>query len=259
MAIPQEVERYFQEIKKYPLLSPQEEKELAQKLKRGDKEAKEKFICCNLKLVVSIALDFWRKFPFADLMDLIQEGNSGLLRAVEKFNPDLGFKFSTYATFWINQAISRNLRRNLRISLKLPERLSATRIEKLPERERSEVMKLRKGIESLEELEERLGFNSEEFCFTQEGNSETAQKEIVVEEALKLMEKLLTPRELEVIKLRFGLNSDHRIFTLEDAAKVLALSRERIRQIEKTALNKLKSNPQFRKLAKKYLNTGAPS
>lgn len=265
------VRMYLKEIGRVPLLSPEEEKELAERMAQGDEEAKNKLVEANLRLVVSIAKRYVGKGMF--FLDLIQEGNIGLMKAVEKFDYEKGFKFSTYATWWIRQAITRAIAdqaRTIRIPVHMVEtihkvsRYSRQMLQELgreataeeigekmnmpPEKVR-EIMKIAQDPVSLEtpigeEEDSHLGdfIPDEEAPQPSEIASATILREVIEREL-----HTLTPREELVIKLRFGL-LDGRSRTLEEVGTQFNITRERIRQIEAKALRKLRHPSRARHL-----------
>jgi len=257
------VRMYLKEIGRVELLSAEEEIELAQRIEQGDKEAKRRLAEANLRLVVSIA----RKYAGRGLMflDLIQEGNMGLMKAVEKFDHKKGFKFSTYATWWIRQAISRaiadqartiripvhmveTINKFIRVSRQLHQELGR---EPLPEEVAKElgittdkvreIMKIAQEPISLEtpvgeENDSSLGDFIEDHDVT--APADAASYELLKEQIGEVLDTL-TEREESVLRLRFGLD-DGRSRTLEEVGKVFGVTRERIRQIEAKALRKLR-------------------
>ncbi len=270
------VRLYLREIGKIPLLSGEEEIELANRIKEGDKEAKDKMINANMRLVVSIAKKYVGRG--LDLLDLVQEGNTGLLRAVEKFDPDRGFKFSTYATWWIRQAITRAiadqsrtiripvhmfetinkmLRTQRRLTQELGREPTNEEIAKEMEMEVDKIdhiQKIRQEISSLdapvrdEEEDSKLGdFIEDEESATPE-EAATSQ---LLKEHVNTMLDILSPREQKILKMRFGLE-DGRGRTLEEVGQEFGVTRERIRQIEAKALAKLRKNRESKSL-KDYL------
>ena len=270
------VRLYLREIGKIPLLSPEEEAELAQRVVKGDKKAKDKMVEANMRLVVSIAKRYSGRG--LDLLDLIQEGNTGLLRAVEKFDPEKGFKFSTYATWWIRQAITRAIAdqaRTIRIPVHMVETIhkvsrisrqllqeygheaSAEEIAEVmgvtPDKVR-EIMKIAQDPVSLEtpigeEEDSHLGdFIPDE---DSPAPAEAASYTLLREQLAEVLHTL-NPREEQVLKLRFGLD-DGRTRTLEEVGHEFNITRERIRQIEAKALRKLR-HPSRSKRLKDYLD-----
>ena len=266
------VRLYLREIGKIPLLNAEQELALAQRVVAGDKEAKDQMAEANLRLVVSIAKRYVGRG--LDLLDLIEEGNTGLLRAVEKFDPDKGFKFSTYATWWIRQAITRAIAdqaRTIRIPVHMVETINKllrtqrrltqelnrepTNAEIAKEMEIDEakvehIMKIKQDISSLdasirddEEESVLADFIEDEDTITPE-ESATGQ---LLKEQVKDMLSALTEREQKILKLRFGLE-DGKQHTLEEVGQEFSVTRERIRQIEAKALAKLRKHKDARKL-----------
>ncbi|MBL8121639.1 RNA polymerase sigma factor RpoD [Candidatus Saccharibacteria bacterium] len=266
------VRLYLREIGKIPLLNAEEELDLAKRVVAGDKEAKDQMAEANMRLVVSIAKRYVGRG--LDLLDLIQEGNTGLLRAVEKFDPDKGFKFSTYATWWIRQAITRAIAdqaRTIRIPVHMVETINKllrtqrrltqefnrepTNAEIAKEMEIEEakvehIMKIKQDISSLdasirddEEESVLADFIEDEDTVTPE-ESATGQ---LLKEQVKDMLSALTDREQKILKLRFGLE-DGKQHTLEEVGQEFSVTRERIRQIEAKALAKLRKHKDARKL-----------
>ena len=270
------VRMYLKEIGKVPLLSPDEEIELAKKIELGDEAAKKKLAEANLRLVVSIAKRYVGRGM--QLLDLIQEGNLGLIKAVEKFDYRKGYKFSTYATWWIRQAITRAIAdqaRTIRIPVHMVEtinRLVTTQrqlVQKLgreatpeelakeldmPVDRVREIMKISQDPVSLEtpigeEEDSHLG------DFIQDDNVEVpadAATYTLLHEQLMEVLSTLTEREQKVLRLRFGLD-DGRPRTLEEVGRQFNVTRERIRQIEAKALRKLR-HPSRSKVLKDYLD-----
>lgn len=266
------VRMYLREIGKIPLLTAVEEVDLAKRIERGDLEASEKLTQANLRLVVSIAKKYVGRG--LSLLDLIQEGNIGLIRAVEKFDYKKGFKFSTYATWWIRQAITRaiadqartirvpvhmveTINRYIRTSRKLMQELGrdpaveeiAKELALEPERVR-EIMKVNQVPTSLEapvgeEKDSTLGdfIPDEETAARPE---DAASHELLKEQVTEVLDTL-NDREKKVLKLRFGLE-DGRQRTLEEVGKEFGVTRERIRQIEAKALRKLRHPTRSKKL-----------
>lgn len=269
------VRLYLREIGRVPLLTGAEEVELAKRIEQGDKEAKDKMVEANLRLVVSIAKKYIGRG--LDLLDLIQEGSSGLLRAVEKFDYTKGYKFSTYATWWIRQAITRAIAdqaRTIRIPVHMVETINKLirtqrRLvqelgrEPLPEEIAAEmemdvdkvnhIIKIKQDIVSLEapvgeEEDSKLGDFIED-----EDNprpEELATYQLLKEHVNNVL-ALLTPREQKILRMRFGLE-DGRGHTLEEVGQEFGVTRERIRQIEAKALAKLRKHRESKKL-KDYL------
>ena len=266
------VRLYLREIGKIPLLSSEEELELAQRVVAGDKRAKDKMAEANMRLVVSIAKRYVGRG--LDLLDLIQEGNTGLLRAVEKFDPDKGFKFSTYATLWIRQAITRAIAdqaRTIRIPVHMVETINkllrtqrrlTQELNREPSNEEiaeameievdkvEHIMKIKQDISSLDasvrddEEDSVLG----DFIVDEDTISpDEAATTQLLKEHVKDMLSALTEREQKILKLRFGLE-DGKSHTLEEVGQEFSVTRERIRQIEAKALAKLRKHKDAKKL-----------
>lgn len=269
------VRLYLREIGKIPLLNADEELELAQKVVQGDKRAKDKMAEANMRLVVSIAKRYSGRG--LDFLDLIQEGNTGLLRAVEKFDPDKGFKFSTYATWWIRQAITRAIAdqaRTIRIPVHMVETINkllrtqrrmtqelnreptieelAKELEMEPEKVEY-VIKIKQDIHSLDAGVGRDGDDDSEsvlgdFIEDEEAESPeaSAANQLLKEQVAGIL-SALTEREQKIIKMRFGLD-DGKNHTLEEVGQEFSVTRERIRQIEAKALAKLRKHKDAKKL-----------
>jgi RNA polymerase primary sigma factor len=266
------VRLYLREIGKIPLLNAEEELALAQRVVSGDKLAKDQMAEANMRLVVSIAKRYVGRG--LDLLDLIQEGNTGLLRAVEKFDPDKGFKFSTYATWWIRQAITRAIAdqaRTIRIPVHMVETINkllrtqrrlTQELNREPSNEEiakemeidvdkvEHIMKIKQDISSLdasirddEEDSVLADFIEDEDTVSPE-ESATGQ---LLKEQVKDMLSALTEREQKILKLRFGLE-DGKSHTLEEVGQEFSVTRERIRQIEAKALAKLRKHRDAKKL-----------
>ncbi|HOJ81834.1 MAG TPA: RNA polymerase sigma factor RpoD [Acetomicrobium flavidum] len=275
VSIADPVRMYLREIGKIPLLTPEEEIELAKRVEEGDEEAKKKLIEANLRLVVSIAKKYiGRGLSF---LDLIQEGNLGLIRAVEKFDYRKGFKFSTYATWWIRQAITRAIAdqaRTIRIPVHMVEtinkliRVSRQLVQQLGREPTTEEIAQALGLppEKVEDiqriaqepvsLETPIGEEEDsqlgDFLEDKESpNPEEATAGQLLREQLEEMLDELTEREREVLRLRFGLEDGH-AHTLEEVGKRFNVTRERIRQIEAKALRKLR-HPSRSKRLRDYL------
>lgn len=266
------VRLYLREIGKIPLLKPDEELKLAYQVKAGEKRAKDKMAEANMRLVVSIAKRYVGRG--LDLLDLIQEGNTGLLRAVEKFDPDKGFKFSTYATWWIRQAITRAIAdqaRTIRIPVHMVETINkllrtqrrlTQELNREPTNEEiakameidvdkvEHIMKIKQDISSLDasvrddEEDSVLGDFIEDEETVSPEESATTQ---LLKEHVKDMLGALSEREQKILKLRFGLE-DGRSHTLEEVGQEFNVTRERIRQIEAKALAKLRKHKDAKKL-----------
>ena len=272
------VQMYLKEIGQYPQLTAEEEKELAKRIEKGDKEAKKKLIQCNLRLVVSIAKKYIGQSSSLSFLDLIQEGNLGLFKAVEKFDWRKGYKFSTYATWWIRQAISRALAdqgRTVRIPVHMIESLSKfsqvkRRLfqelgrEPLPEEiaaemglEIEKVYHLMKISQETVSLQTPVGEDEEDSLleeFIADEKTPPPSKEAareLLKERLREILKDLTPREQKIISMRFGLENGV-THTLEEVGKVCGVTRERIRQIEAKALQKIREHQHLKKLKDYY-------
>lgn len=269
------VRMYLKEIGKVPLLSAEEEIELAKKMEQGDDEAKKRLCEANLRLVVSIAKRYVGRGML--FLDLIQEGNLGLIKAVEKFDWRKGYKFSTYATWWIRQAITRAIAdqaRTIRIPVHMVEtinkliRISRQLLQELGREPRPEeiakemdlpVEKVREILKIAQEpvsLETPIGEEEDSHLgdFIPDDDApapaEAAAFSMLKEQLIEVLDTL-TPREQKVLRLRFGLD-DGRARTLEEVGKKFDVTRERIRQIEAKALRKLRHPSRSKKL-KDYL------
>ena len=275
VALDDPVKAYLKEIGQVPLLSAEEEQTLARAARAGDADARRRLSEANLRLVVSVAKRYaGRGLPF---LDLIQEGNLGLMKAAEKFEPDRGFKFSTYATWWIRQSLTRAIAdqgRTIRIPVHLVEHINrvrktagellrkngreptaeeiAVRLEMEPDRVR-ELLQLAQEPVSLETpVGEEEDAHLEDFIQDEEAGIpvDEAGRQLLRRELMSVL-KSLTPREERVITLRFGLD-DGRPRTLEELGKEFNVTRERIRQIEAKALRKLR-HPSRAKRLRDYL------
>ena len=270
------VRMYLREIGRIPLLTYEEELELAQKILDGDEEARQKLAESNLRLVVSIAKKYLGRGML--FLDLIQEGNMGLIKAVEKFDYEKGYKFSTYATWWIRQAITRAIAdqaRTIRIPVHMVEtinkliRTSRHLLQRLgreptPEELSEElempidkVMEIQKIAQDPVSLETPIGEEDDSHLgdFIQDDDSPAPQDSAaytMLKEQLEEVMNTLTPREAKVLKLRFGLE-DGKARTLEEVGREFEVTRERIRQIEAKALRKLRHPSRSKKL-KDYMN-----
>ena len=270
------VRMYLKEIGKVPLLSPEEERALAELMAEGDEDAKRRMAEANLRLVVSIAKRYVGRGML--FLDLIQEGNLGLIKAVEKFDYEKGYKFSTYATWWIRQAITRAIAdqaRTIRIPVHMVEtinkviRVSRQLLQELghdpsPEEIANEmgmsVDKVRDILKIAQEpvsLETPIGEEEDSHLgdFIQDEDasepSEAASLTLLKEQLAEVLDTL-TPREKKVLELRFGM-IDGRTRTLEEVGKEFNVTRERIRQIEAKALRKLR-HPSRSKRLRDFLN-----
>ena len=268
------VRLYLREIGKIPLLSNEEEVDLAYRIVKGEKKAKDKMVEANMRLVVSIAKRYSGRG--LDFLDLIQEGNTGLLRAVEKFDPDKGFKFSTYATWWIRQAITRaiadqartiripvhmveTINKVLRVTRKLTNELNREpSVEEIAKEMGMEpekvdyVMKIKQDIASLDATVGRDGDDEDSVLgdfIEDEGRvspEDAAAAQMLKEQIAEILSSL-SEREQKVVKLRFGIGGG-RPHTLEEVGAEFSVTRERIRQIEAKALSKLRKHKDTKKL-----------
>ena len=272
--LPDAVQMYLKEIGRTPLLNSAEEKELAKRIERGDEIARQKLIQANLRLVVSIAKRYVNRSPHLSILDLIQEGNIGLSRAVDKFDYHKGFKFSTYATWWIRQAVTRALADYSR-TIRIPVHMVET-IMKYTQTKRRLMQEL--GREPLpEEIAAEMGMDAEKVHYIQKISQEVISLETpigdddedsVLSDFIKdetnmspdqlanhallrdqIREVLtdLTDRERKILGMRFGLD-DNIPHTLEEVGKVFGVTRERIRQIEAKALDKIRNHKNIKKL-----------
>ncbi len=271
LAIDDPVRMYLKEIGKVPLLTPDRERELAERMAAGDETAKDELVEANLRLVVSIAKRYVGKGMF--FLDLIQEGNLGLMKAVDKFDYTKGYKFSTYATWWIRQAITRAIADQAR-TIRIPVHMVET-IHKVSRYSRQMLQELGREA-TADEIGEKMGMSAEkvreimkiaqdpvslETPIGEEEDSHLgdfipdedtpapaeAASASILREVLERQLHTLTPREEHVIKLRFGLY-DGRTRTLEEVGKEFDITRERIRQIEAKALRKLRHPSRARHL-----------
>ncbi len=268
------VRLYLREIGKIPLLNAEQELELAQKVVAGDKRAKDKMAEANMRLVVSIAKRYSGRG--LDFLDLIQEGNTGLLRAVEKFDPDKGFKFSTYATWWIRQAITRAIAdqaRTIRIPVHMVETINkllrtqrrmtqelnrepsieelAKELEMEPEKVEY-VMKIKQDITSLDAGVGRDGEEEDsvlaDFIEDEEGDSpEDSAANQLLKEQVEAILSTVSEREQKIIRMRFGLGGG-KSHTLEEVGQEFGVTRERIRQIEAKTVAKFRKHKDAKKL-----------
>ena len=270
------VQMYLKEIGQYPLLTPDEEVDLAKRIERSDESARQKLILSNLRLVVSIAKKYVGRSANLTLLDLIQEGNVGLFKAAEKFDYKRGYKFSTYATWWIRQAITRALAdqgRTIRIPVHMVETINkyqqvVRRLvqdlgrEPMPEEVAAEmgvdvdkIRHIQKISQETISLEAPVGDSDDDgestlanFVPDEETTSPamSAARKILKAHLNEMVEDL-TPREQKILDMRFGL-TDGVQHTLEEVGKVFSVTRERIRQIEAKALDKIRQHHKLSKL-----------
>lgn len=274
------VRAYFDEIGERPLLSREEEAQLAQRIEENDQEAKKELAIANLRLVISIAKKY-RNYGLS-FLDLIQEGNLGLMKAVEKFDWRKGYKFSTYATWWIRQAILRaitNRSRTIRVPAHMNELIRDIKKverkfmhkhgrdptpEEISEKLEVPVEKIRKAQKTsqrttsldkpLGEDEGEAGVLGDILADTNLPGPEQESLQMMTKNHLEeLLHEVLTERERRIVQLRYGLK-DYHPRTLNEVGKVFGISRERVRQIQKEAINKLQ-RPEIKKQLRTYLKT----
>jgi len=275
LAVPYDsVQIYLREIGKVPLLKSEEEVELARRIEKGDEDARQKLTQANLRLVVSIAKKYVGRSPQLSLLDLIQEGNIGLTKAVEKFDYRRGYKFSTYATWWIRQAITRALAdqsRTIRIPVHMVETISKyTQVkrrllqdlgrEPLVEEIAQEmdlpiakVRQIQKISQETVSLEAPVGEDSEDSTLGEliEDEktllpSQVASRKLLADQIRQILEDL-SPREQKILRMRFGLD-DGVTHTLEEVGREFGVTRERIRQIEAKALDRIREHENVERL-----------
>ncbi len=275
------VQMYLREIGQYNLLTMQDEIDLAKRIEQGDEEARMILARSNLRLVVSIAKKYVGRSPDLTLLDLIQEGNIGLFKAVDKFDYSKGYKFSTYATWWIRQAITRALAdqsRTIRIPVHMVETIAKY---KQKSRELSQVL----GREpTAEEIAQEMGLEVEKVHHIEKINQnivsletpvgddedgkstlgnfvadesidrpdQAADKGILSKHLQEMLSTLLSEKERQILELRHGLNKEGISYTLEDVGKMFGVTRERIRQIEAKALEKLRTHEKAKDLLLGY-------
>jgi RNA polymerase primary sigma factor len=262
---------FLNEAGRWPLLTAEEEVELAKRIERGDKEAKERMINSNLRLVVSIAKRY--QGHGLSLLDLIQEGIIGLIRAVEKFDWRRGFKFSTYATWWIRQAVQRgvaNKSRTIRIPVHISEREQriaraerelAPKLgrpptdEEIAKRARlplKQLRQVRQAARAVTSLDRPIGDENEgalgDLFASEQGTPEEEIDVSLEQDVLRRAVSKLPEREQTVLKLRYGLNGDRDPVSLESIGRQLGITRERVRQIEANALEHLAVNREIEAL-----------
>jgi RNA polymerase primary sigma factor len=252
---------FLNEAGRYPLLSAAEEVELAKRIERGDKQAKDRMVNSNLRLVVSIAKKY--QGHGLSLLDLIQEGIIGLIRAAEKFDWRRGYKFSTYATWWIRQAVQRgvaNKSRTIRIPVHIVEREQkiaraerelVLQLERAPTDEEvaekaklnpKHVKEVRSAARTVASLDKTVGDSDTSFGDLVAQETGSVEEEVVLglgEDALHRAVETLPERERQVIKMRYGIGGEHDPMSLEQIGRQMGITRERVRQIETQALQRL--------------------
>ncbi len=272
--LPDSVQVYLQEIGRIPLLTSAQEKELGKRVKEGDEEARQRLINANLRLVVSIAKKYIGRSSNLSLLDLIQEGNIGLSRAVDKFDYKRGFKFSTYATWWIRQAITRAIAdygRTIRIPVHMVETLSKFKKAKrrlqieLGREPMAEEIAVELG-EEVSKIHHLIKIDQDTVSLdrpVEEDDQSTLIGDFIQDESTPGPDQLtyakitkdhlwqilgdLTDREKKIVEMRFGL-ADGVVHTLEEVGKEFVITRERVRQIEAKALEKMRQHEQMKKI-----------
>jgi len=261
------IRTYFGEISRVPLLTREDEVRLSKRIEAGDQLAREELAEANLRLVVSIAKKYRGcGLPF---LDLIQDGNLGLMKAIEKFDYTKGYKFSTYATWWIRQAILRaitNRSRTIRVPTHINELIrkiyqvernylkengempSPAKLAKELETTVENIIKAKKTAQSMTSLDMPIGYDDDGSVlgdFVEDGSVESPEREtfqhLLVEELERALNDRLSDRERRILELRYGLN-DYQPKTLDEVGVVFGISRERVRQIQKEALGKLQDS-----------------
>ena len=272
--LPDAVQMYLKEIGRTALLTSKEEKELAKRIEKNDEAARKRLIQANLRLLVSIAKRYVNRSPHLSILDLIQEGNIGLSRAVDKFDYRKGFKFSTYATWWIRQAVTRALAdysRTIRIPVHMVETITKytqtkRRLmqelgrEPLPEEIAAEmnldvekIHYIQKISQEVISLESPIGDDDEDSTLSDFIRDETSLSPDQLANYALLRDQIkeilvdLTEREQKILSMRFGLE-DGIAHTLEEVGKVFGVTRERIRQIEAKSLEKIRAHEKIKKL-----------
>lgn len=270
------VQMYLREIGQYPLLNGSQEKELAKRIVEGDDEARSILARSNLRLVVSIAKKYVNRSPDLTLLDLIQEGNLGLFKAVDKFDYTKGYKFSTYATWWIRQAITRALAdqsRTIRIPVHMVETIAKYKQkvrelsqhlgrDPLPEEIAAEmgievdkiytIQKINQDTVSLEspvgeDDDERSTLGSFIADDTIAAPDQDASRRILAEQMMEILDEL-SPKERKILEMRNGLTDDGVCYTLEEVGREFGVTRERIRQIEAKALERIRFHERAKQL-----------
>ena len=269
------IQIYLREIGQYPLLNAAQERELAQRIAAGDEEARNILARSNLRLVVSIAKKYVNRSPDLTLLDLIQEGNLGLFKAVDKFDWSKGFKFSTYATWWIRQAITRALAdqsRTIRIPVHMVETIAKYKQkmrelsqylgrEPLPEElatemgiEVDKIYTIQKIDQQTVSLESPVGDDEDKSTLgsfiaddTIEAPEQSASHRILSEQMTAVLDEL-SPKERKILELRHGLTDEGICYTLEEVGREFGVTRERIRQIEAKALEKIRTHDRAKQL-----------